>query len=132
MQKLLLLIETESCFTNLKYLSVYSFKNDFIRMKSFYSCFSENILNIYKSLHTCFSSQKPVRSCSLPILHSGSGRFRHGFLQLMIHTIDPLGEGRKFYLVFQLHVNFNFEKHEIKLICFVVQYKTSTYSKVIF
>ncbi|CAI9733922.1 sodium/potassium/calcium exchanger 1-like, partial [Octopus vulgaris] len=38
--------------------------------------------------------KKPVRSCSLPILHSGSGRFRHGFLQLMIHTIDPLGEAK--------------------------------------
>jgi hypothetical protein len=28
-----------------------------------------------------------------PILHSGT-KFRHGLLQLMIHTIDPLHDGR--------------------------------------
>ncbi|XP_070203382.1 sodium/potassium/calcium exchanger 2-like isoform X4 [Littorina saxatilis] len=31
---------------------------------------------------------------SLPILHAGAGRYRHGVLQLMIHTIDPLSEGK--------------------------------------
>ncbi|XP_064608721.1 sodium/potassium/calcium exchanger 2-like [Liolophura sinensis] len=39
-------------------------------------------------------SEKPQRTCSLPILKSGSAKFRHGVLQLMIHTIDPLGEGK--------------------------------------
>jgi len=29
---------------------------------------------------------------SIPVLHSGS-HFRHGLLQLMIHTIDPLNDG---------------------------------------
>ncbi|KAL8613431.1 hypothetical protein ACOMHN_057151 [Nucella lapillus] len=29
---------------------------------------------------------------SLPGLHVGAGRYRHGMLQLMIHTIDPLSE----------------------------------------
>lgn len=47
--------------------------------------------------------KKPVRSCSLPILHSGSGRFRHGFLQLMIHTIDPLGEAKVQDKALELH-----------------------------
>ena len=37
--------------------------------------------------------QKPHRSCSIPILHSGTSHFRHGVLQLMIHTIDPIAEG---------------------------------------
>ena len=32
---------------------------------------------------------------SLPVLHSGS-HFRHGLLQLMIHTIDPLNDGENF------------------------------------
>ena len=30
---------------------------------------------------------------SIPVLHSGS-HFRHGLLQLMIHTIDPLNDGK--------------------------------------
>ena len=30
---------------------------------------------------------------SIPVLHSGS-HFRHGLLQLMIHTIDPLHDGK--------------------------------------
>ena len=33
------------------------------------------------------------RSGGMPILHSGT-HFRHGLLQLMIHTIDPLHEGK--------------------------------------
>ena len=32
-------------------------------------------------------------STGIPVLHSGS-HFRHGLLQLMIHTIDPLHDGR--------------------------------------
>jgi hypothetical protein len=32
---------------------------------------------------------------SIPVLHSGS-HFRHGLLQLMIHTIDPLNDGEQF------------------------------------
>ena len=31
-------------------------------------------------------------STGIPVLHSGS-HFRHGLLQLMIHTIDPLHDG---------------------------------------
>ena len=34
-------------------------------------------------------------STGIPVLHSGS-HFRHGLLQLMIHTIDPLHDGRPF------------------------------------
>ena len=30
---------------------------------------------------------------SIPVLHAGS-HFRHGLLQLMIHTIDPLHDGK--------------------------------------
>ena len=30
----------------------------------------------------------------IPVLHAGS-HFRHGLLQLMIHTIDPLHDGKK-------------------------------------
>ena len=33
---------------------------------------------------------------SIPVLHSGS-HFRHGLLQLMIHTIDPLHDGKESY-----------------------------------
>lgn len=29
----------------------------------------------------------------IPVLHAGS-HFRHGLLQLMIHTIDPLHDGK--------------------------------------
>ena len=32
------------------------------------------------------------RATNIPVLHSGS-HFRHGLLQLMIHTIDPLHDG---------------------------------------
>ncbi|XP_041364487.1 sodium/potassium/calcium exchanger 2-like isoform X2 [Gigantopelta aegis] len=32
------------------------------------------------------------RRCSQPILHCGGCRYRHGVLQIMIHTLDPLGE----------------------------------------
>ncbi|GFN90999.1 sodium/potassium/calcium exchanger 2 [Plakobranchus ocellatus] len=32
------------------------------------------------------------RSPSMPFIHSGSGHYRHGMVQLMIHTIDPLTE----------------------------------------
>ena len=38
-------------------------------------------------------SGRRERLASLPFLHSGAGRYRHGMLQLMIHTIDPLSEG---------------------------------------
>ena len=34
----------------------------------------------------------PRPSTGIPVLHSGS-HFRHGLLQLMIHTIDPLHDG---------------------------------------
>jgi hypothetical protein len=36
-------------------------------------------------------------STSIPILHAGT-HFRHGLLQLMIHTIDPLNEGKDYLL----------------------------------
>ncbi|XP_076444378.1 sodium/potassium/calcium exchanger 2-like [Babylonia areolata] len=35
-------------------------------------------------------SERGERLPSLPVLHAGAGRYRHGMLQLMIHTIDPL------------------------------------------
>lgn len=37
-------------------------------------------------------------STGIPVLHSGS-HFRHGLLQLMIHTIDPLHDGNFFFLL---------------------------------
>ena len=48
---------------------------------------------------------KTERSCSLPVL-KGSSKFRHGVLQLMIHTIDPLNECKYFnhyYLLLLLY-----------------------------
>ncbi|CAM1296995.1 SLC24A2 (predicted) [Pycnogonum litorale] len=42
------------------------------------------------------------RRASTPILHSGS-KFRHGLLQLMIHTIDPLHDGKVDEKACQLH-----------------------------
>ncbi|XP_053406141.1 sodium/potassium/calcium exchanger 2-like isoform X2 [Mercenaria mercenaria] len=49
---------------------------------------------LYNRKKCCSSShiEKPHRSCSIPILHSGTSHFRHGVLQLMIHTIDPIAE----------------------------------------
>ena len=35
----------------------------------------------------------PRSHTSIPVLHAGS-HFRHGLLQLMIHTIDPLHDGK--------------------------------------
>ncbi|XP_069137010.1 sodium/potassium/calcium exchanger 2-like isoform X1 [Argopecten irradians] len=35
-------------------------------------------------------TEKTPRSMSLSILHSGGNRYRHGILDLMIHSIDPL------------------------------------------
>jgi len=39
---------------------------------------------------------------SIPVLHAGS-HFRHGLLQLMIHTIDPLHDGKVDEKATQLH-----------------------------
>jgi len=41
-------------------------------------------------------------STGIPVLHSGS-HFRHGLLQLMIHTIDPLHDGKVDEKATQLH-----------------------------
>ncbi|XP_071095150.1 sodium/potassium/calcium exchanger 2-like [Haliotis cracherodii] len=53
-------------------------------------CTKKTSMNKVASTDTLLK-QKGERRCSLPILHAGSSRFRHGVLQLMIHTIDPLG-----------------------------------------
>ena len=37
----------------------------------------------------------PKSKSGIPVLHAGS-HFRHGLLQLMIHTIDPLHDGKRF------------------------------------
>ncbi|XP_068246149.1 sodium/potassium/calcium exchanger Nckx30C-like isoform X2 [Palaemon carinicauda] len=42
------------------------------------------------------------RRASAPVLHSGT-KFRHGLLQLMIHTIDPLHDGKVDEKATQLH-----------------------------
>ena len=34
----------------------------------------------------------------IPVLHAGS-HFRHGLLQLMIHTIDPMHDGKLLVLL---------------------------------
>ncbi|XP_013403406.1 sodium/potassium/calcium exchanger Nckx30C isoform X2 [Lingula anatina] len=47
--------------------------------------------------------EKTERSTSLPILHGGTGRFRHGVVQLMIQTIDPLGTGHIHERAVNLH-----------------------------
>ncbi|XP_076035497.1 sodium/potassium/calcium exchanger Nckx30C-like isoform X2 [Oratosquilla oratoria] len=44
----------------------------------------------------------PTRRPSAPVLHSGT-KFRHGLLQLMIHTIDPLHDGKVDEKATQLH-----------------------------
>ncbi|KAL4227269.1 hypothetical protein ACF0H5_012715 [Mactra antiquata] len=49
------------------------------------------------------SKLKPHRSCSIPILHSGTSHFRHGVLQLMIHTIDPIAEDQIQEKAMKLH-----------------------------
>merc|ERR1719323_3084012 len=41
-------------------------------------------------------------STGIPVLHSGS-HFRHGLLQLMIHTIDPMHDGKVDEKATQLH-----------------------------
>ena len=44
---------------------------------------------------------------SIPVLHAGS-HFRHGLLQLMIHTIDPLHDGKKkniFYIIYKASIS---------------------------
>ncbi|XP_060599008.1 sodium/potassium/calcium exchanger 2-like isoform X2 [Ruditapes philippinarum] len=73
---------------------------------------------LYNKKKCCSSShiEKPHRSCSIPILHSGTSHFRHGVLQLMIHTIDPIAEDHiqdkamKLHAV--AHVNTNGESQE--------------------
>ena len=42
------------------------------------------------------ASDGPRSHTSIPVLHAGS-HFRHGLLQLMIHTIDPLHDGKLFF-----------------------------------
>ncbi|XP_050401178.2 sodium/potassium/calcium exchanger 2 [Patella vulgata] len=60
--------------------------------KAVKGCLRRSSLNKVQSTDSLLN-EKPERSCSLPILHAGAGRFRHGMLQLMIHTIDPIGNG---------------------------------------
>lgn len=60
---------------------------------------------------SCF--QRPERTASLPILHGSGGRFRHGVLQLMIHTIDPLAESKnQEKLTFKNHENFTVKNYD--------------------
>ncbi|XP_069969380.1 sodium/potassium/calcium exchanger Nckx30C isoform X6 [Penaeus vannamei] len=47
-------------------------------------------------------AQSGGRRPSAPVLHSGT-KFRHGLLQLMIHTIDPLHDGKVDEKATQLH-----------------------------
>jgi len=51
---------------------------------------------------TMVSSEGHRPSTGIPVLHSGS-HFRHGLLQLMIHTIDPLHDGKVDEKATQLH-----------------------------
>ncbi|XP_074650458.1 sodium/potassium/calcium exchanger 2-like [Tubulanus polymorphus] len=53
-----------------------------------------NQVQTVHSAENLILDERPQRTTSMPVLHSGSGRFRQGVLQLMIHTIDPLAEGR--------------------------------------
>ncbi|XP_064620799.1 sodium/potassium/calcium exchanger 2-like isoform X2 [Lineus longissimus] len=65
----------------------------FVKTKILTLC-KKNQVNSVHSAENLILDERPQRSCSLPVLHSGSGRFRHGVLQLMIHTIDPLTDAR--------------------------------------
>ncbi|XP_042231291.1 sodium/potassium/calcium exchanger Nckx30C-like isoform X6 [Homarus americanus] len=53
-----------------------------------------NHQNAAQTLHAAGPqpAQRGERRPSAPVLHSGT-KFRHGLLQLMIHTIDPLHDG---------------------------------------
>ncbi|GIX96032.1 hypothetical protein CDAR_6931 [Caerostris darwini] len=55
------------------------------------------------SFYCLFQMKK--RRASTPILHAGS-KFRHGLLQLMIHSIDPLHDGRRSDARGSLFMNF--------------------------
>ncbi|XP_060062564.1 sodium/potassium/calcium exchanger 2-like [Ylistrum balloti] len=48
-------------------------------------------------------NEKTPRSMSLSILHSGGNRYRHGILDLMIHTIDPLQNAKVHENAMNLH-----------------------------
>ncbi|XP_033750802.1 sodium/potassium/calcium exchanger 2-like isoform X2 [Pecten maximus] len=48
-------------------------------------------------------TEKTPRSMSLSILHSGGNRYRHGILDLMIHTIDPLQNAKVHENAMNLH-----------------------------
>ena len=43
------------------------------------------------------AGEGPKSKSGIPVLHAGS-HFRHGLLQLMIHTIDPLHDGKNIFL----------------------------------
>ncbi|XP_052791365.1 sodium/potassium/calcium exchanger 2-like isoform X1 [Mya arenaria] len=61
------------------------------------------IVRFHNKCCTNMYHEKAHRSCSIPILHSGTSHFRHGVLQLMIHTIDPISEGQVQDKAMQLH-----------------------------
>ena len=52
----------------------------------------------------------------IPVLHAGS-HFRHGLLQLMIHTIDPLHDGKKisFFTFDVLELTFQMISFNLKI-----------------
>ena len=59
------------------------------------SCLKVN-LGTTRLMQNSFPCCRP--STGIPVLHSGS-HFRHGLLQLMIHTIDPLHDGRPYAFI---------------------------------
>ncbi|XP_069193937.1 sodium/potassium/calcium exchanger Nckx30C isoform X2 [Procambarus clarkii] len=63
-----------------------------------------NHQNAAQTLHAAGPqpAQRGERRPSAPVLHSGT-KFRHGLLQLMIHTIDPLHDGKVDEKATQLH-----------------------------
>ncbi|XP_037799385.1 sodium/potassium/calcium exchanger Nckx30C-like isoform X3 [Penaeus monodon] len=63
-----------------------------------------NHQNAAQTLHAAGPqpAQSGGRRPSAPVLHSGT-KFRHGLLQLMIHTIDPLHDGKVDEKATQLH-----------------------------
>ncbi|XP_042231290.1 sodium/potassium/calcium exchanger Nckx30C-like isoform X5 [Homarus americanus] len=72
--------------------SMYITYCSFMKFNSTIERFVKTNINRNKHAAGPQPAQRGERRPSAPVLHSGT-KFRHGLLQLMIHTIDPLHDG---------------------------------------
>ena len=65
----------------------------------------------------------------IPVLHAGS-HFRHGLLQLMIHTIDPLHDGKIYVTISDCPPDIRISGYHIRAIFEYVHFKACSTANI--